>query len=67
MPLKHLEHDGHEDFGKEQDHKFPTRELAEEGDILADLQEEKDAEKALEEAQEKWLHPSNEALWDEVI
>lgn len=63
MPLKHLEHDGNEDFRKEQ---FPDRKKQ-----LLDLLEEEankpDPEEELEKQQREYMRLDNPALWDGEI
>ena len=62
MPLKHLEHQGNEDFGT-----VLNRRAVKEKIRALKVQSDENKEERLKKRQEKYFNPENPALWDGEI
>jgi len=62
MPLKHLEHDGNEDFGTILN-RTAVKEKKRQIQELSDVQKDE----RLGKSQKKYLNPDNPALWNGEI
>ena len=66
MPLKHLEHDGNEDF---EELNVTNKKQANITDAIKEIinDDEREREEELARLQEEWMNPNNPALWDGEI
>lgn len=67
MSLRHLEHDGNENFLKHEKKKFPNREEDDTARMVKECQDILEDEQNKIKQQEEWMSLSNPALWDGEI